>query len=114
MRTRSGKQKSSFKSFKPSKKAAPDVAQDFPTDWIETSDASCRPEESLMPLTSVQARTHLADYPVVWKKLRADVQLLMKAGLEYPNALDSVGQDKCLHTSFHLYDHVLMLLSMMY
>ncbi|KAG6612754.1 uncharacterized protein IUM83_03395 [Phytophthora cinnamomi] len=72
-----------------------------------------RPEESPMPLTSVKARAHLADYPVVWKKLPSDVQLLMKNGLEYPDALDLAGQDKCLHTRFHLYDLVLML-SMMF
>ncbi|KAG6613172.1 uncharacterized protein IUM83_16961 [Phytophthora cinnamomi] len=78
------------------------------------SGPSCRSEESPMPLTSVQAPAHLADYPVVWKKLCSDAQLLMKDGLEYPDALDLAGQDKCLHTKFHLYDLVLMLLSMMY
>ncbi|KAG6613065.1 uncharacterized protein IUM83_11940 [Phytophthora cinnamomi] len=113
-RTRSGKQKASFKSSKSGMKAAPDVAHDFPTDWIETSDAGCRQEESPMPLTSVQAQAHLIDHPVVWKNLRADVQFLMKDGLEYRDALDLMGQDKYLHTRFHLYDLVLILLSMMH
>ncbi|KAG6624052.1 uncharacterized protein IUM83_01720 [Phytophthora cinnamomi] len=87
-RTRSGKQKSSPKSSKSSKKAAPDVAQDFPTDWIETR----------TPAVALQ-------------NLLCHVQLMMEDGLEYPDALNVVGQDKCLYTRFHLYELVLMLLS---
>ncbi|KAG6610271.1 uncharacterized protein IUM83_00001 [Phytophthora cinnamomi] len=110
---RSGQAESLPKSRSKSSKVAPDQAQEFPTDWVPDSNSRCRPEESPLPLSSAKARAHLVDYPVVWKDLRPDLQLLMKDGLEFPDALDLINQDKCFHSRFPLYHLVTMLVSMM-
>ncbi|GMF64219.1 unnamed protein product [Phytophthora fragariaefolia] len=108
-----GKRSSGSQSPKSNKKQDPDGVQERPSEWVGST-SPCRPEEVPLPLAPAQARTSLADYPVIWKDLRRDVKLLMEDRLEYPAALALAGEDKCLHSSFPLDDLTIMHLSMMH
>jgi hypothetical protein len=61
-----------------------------------------------------EARDSLKDLPIVWNKLRADVQLVMQSGLDYDDALELVQGDNVVHPRFYSRSLEAMLAQMMY
>jgi hypothetical protein len=51
---------------------------------------------------------------VIWQDLRFDVQVAIRAGQDYADALELLGEDRALHDLFPLEDLRVMLASMMY
>ncbi|POM58050.1 Hypothetical protein PHPALM_37357 [Phytophthora palmivora] len=81
---------------------------------IEHSSHDCRTDKYPSIQAKQQALTFLTDYPVTWDDLRLDLQALMLSGVQYPDAVEWLSDDREAHVTFRLGALIEMLVRMMY
>ncbi|EGZ28852.1 hypothetical protein PHYSODRAFT_431585, partial [Phytophthora sojae] len=84
-----------------------------PIAW-DPNEEDARPMDQEYPVDENLACASLAGLPVVWRKLRTDLQLAMRTGLTYSEAMTLLNRDEMAHHLFHPYDLSCMLAQMMY
>ncbi|EGZ27093.1 hypothetical protein PHYSODRAFT_320938 [Phytophthora sojae] len=84
-----------------------------PITW-DPNEEDARPMGQEYPVDENLACASLAGLPVVWRKLRTDLQLAMRTGLTYSEATTLLNSDEMAHHLFHPYDLSCMLAQMMY
>lgn len=64
--------------------------------------------------TEAETQASLVNLPIVWKKLRSDVQQVMLSGLDYQDTFDLVSGDNMVHSRFNPRLLTVMLARIMY
>ncbi|EGZ22995.1 hypothetical protein PHYSODRAFT_253755 [Phytophthora sojae] len=91
----------------------PDQAQWRPIAWDESGDAA-RPVGKEYLIDEKTACASLVNLPIVWRKLRTDVQLAMRTGLTYHAAMKLLDTDTVAHNMFFPFELSCMLARMMF
>ncbi|KAG6612946.1 uncharacterized protein IUM83_11779 [Phytophthora cinnamomi] len=84
---------------------APAFIKTRPTQWDPTQQRA-RPADQDYLADEKAACTSLTGLPVVWRKLRIDVQLAMRSGLTYPASTKLLKSGNVSHTLFMAHDLV--------
>ncbi|KAJ8561694.1 hypothetical protein ON010_g7986 [Phytophthora cinnamomi] len=92
---------------------APDFIQAHPTEWDPTQQRA-RPADQDYLADEKAACASLAGLPVVWRKLRTDVQLAMRSELTYPASMKLLESGNSAHAIFMAHDLAKMLARMMF
>ncbi|KAH7488567.1 uncharacterized protein KRP23_2513 [Phytophthora ramorum] len=89
------------------------VFQMRPDPWAPNEEDARDPREA--PVRTVrETMDSLRDLPVIWSKLRTDIQLVMQSGLDYDDALELAKGDNVVHPRFDSRSLESMLFRMMY
>ncbi|KAE8969166.1 hypothetical protein PR001_g27580 [Phytophthora rubi] len=78
------------------------------------SDKDALDPRTSLARTAEEARASLADHAVIWDKQRADLQLVMRSGLDYLDAFELEYGDHLVHPRIPVWELTLMLARMMY
>ncbi|KAE9281192.1 hypothetical protein PR003_g27750 [Phytophthora rubi] len=78
------------------------------------SDKDALDPRTSLTRTAEEAQASLADHAVIWDKKRADLQLVMRSGLDYLDAFELVNGDHLVHPRIPVRELTLMLAWMMY